>query len=380
MNACAYAIVAGDFVTTGGMDAPNHALASYLARSGRRVHLVGYRVAEELTREPNVVFHRVPKPLGAYALGAPLLGGRGLLHATAIAARRGAVIVNGGNCPFPGVNWVHYVHAAFAPVTAGSAWRRAKVEATHRLNLRTERAALRRAKIVVTNSERTRRDVIDRIGVAQDRVVTVYYGVDAGRFRVAGADDSQATRRWLGWRDEVPHLAFVGALGDRRKGFDVLYEAWRELCARPSWDAVLVVVGSGSELPAWQARSLDDGLADRVRFLGFRPDVPRLLTACDALVAPTRYEAYGAGVHEALCCGLPALVSAAAGVAERYPDALRGLLLDDVESPGDVAASITRWRERASGWREAVAPFAEQLRARSWDDMARDFVAVCERG
>ncbi|MDK2408772.1 glycosyltransferase [Aphanizomenon sp. PH219] len=54
-----------------------------------------------------------------------------------------------------------------------------------------------------------------------------------------------------------------------------------------------------------------------INFLGFRADVPNLLRAADCLVAPTRYEAYDLGVHEALCCGLPAIVSADAGVDER---------------------------------------------------------------
>jgi glycosyltransferase involved in cell wall biosynthesis len=374
----AYAIVTGDFVTTGGMDAPNYALASYLARSGRKVHLVGYRADEELVRSPNVVFHRVPKPAGAYALGAPLLGGRGLVQGTAVAAREGRVVTNGGNCPFPGVNWVHYVHAAFAPITAGKVWRRAKVQATHRMNLMTERVALRTAKLVIANSERTRRDVIERVGIAEDRVTTMYYGVDPARFRGASETDRSAARQSLGWSDGSPILAFVGALGDRRKGFDVLYDAWRQLCALPTWDALLVVVGTGAELPVWRARAIEDGLARRIQFLGFRRDVPTILSACDALIAPARYEAYGAGVHEALCSELPALVSASAGVAERYPESLRDLLLEEVESSSAIAAKIMRWRERAADWRAPVVEFARTLRARSWDDMARDIVSACE--
>ena len=324
------------------------------------------------------MFHRVPKPAGAYALGAPLLGGHGLLRALAVTAQRGAVVVNGGNCPFPGVNWVHYVHAAFTPVAAGKTWRRAKAEASHRVSVMTERVALRAAKVVVANSERTRRDVIERVGISEDRVTTMYYGVDGSRFYAPTDDDRLAARRSFGWPDALPHVVFVGALGDRRKGFDVLYEAWRLLCASPSWDAVLVVVGTGAELPAWRQRAIDDGLAERVRFLGFRKDVPQVLKAWNALIAPTRYEAYGAGVHEALCCGLPALVSASAGVAERYPESLRELLLEDAESPATLAARITRWRARAPDWRAAVVEFGNRLRARSWDDMARDLVTVCE--
>jgi hypothetical protein len=37
-----------------------------------------------------------------------------------------------------------------------------------------------------------------------------------------------------------------------------------------------------------------------------------------------------------------------------------------------------RWRERSSDWRAQTRTFSEQLRARSWDDMARDMVALCD--
>jgi glycosyltransferase involved in cell wall biosynthesis len=94
--------------------------------------------------------------------------------------------------------------------------------------------------------------------------------------------------------------------------------------------------------------------------------------------ARARYEAYGLGVHEALCRGLPALVAATAGVAERYPSSLQALLLDDVESAGDVAGALQRWRADAARLRTDVAAFSEALRARGWDDMARDIVALAD--
>jgi glycosyltransferase involved in cell wall biosynthesis len=242
----------------------------------------------------------------------------------------------------------------------------------------TERAALRAARVVLTNSDRTRSDVITHVGVPAERVHTVYYGIDAASFAEVGEDERAKSRRTLGWPGDRPRVAFVGALGDRRKGFDVLYDAWRLLCALPSWDTDLVVVGTGRELPAWQERAQRDGLAQRFSFLGFRRDVPTLLAACDALVAPSRYEAYGLGVHEALCRGLPAIVAADAGVAERYPALLAGLLLRDVESANDLARALRAWRDDAARIRREVGAFSDALRARSWDDMARDIVARAE--
>jgi glycosyltransferase involved in cell wall biosynthesis len=373
-----YAIVAGDFVRGGGMDAPNFALASYLARSGSLVHVVAYRVAEELSRLPNIVVHRVPKPGRAYAIGAPLLASAGLARAALVAEGGGRVMVNGGNCPYPATNWVHYVHGAFTPIMGSTAFQSAKSATLHRVNLLTERLALRAARTVVVNSLRTRRDVIEHVGVEESRVRTVYYGVDAAAFRPATEDERVRARSALGWSGARPRVAFVGSLGDRRKGFDVVYDAWRTLLARSSWDADLVVVGAGAELPAWRERCVRDGLEGRISFLGFRGDVPRILSACDALVAPTRYEAYGAGVHEALCCALPSLVTSTAGVAERYPDDLRPLLLEDAESADELVAALVRWRERAVEWRRRVGEWSIVLRAWTWDDMAREIMTICE--
>ena len=63
-----------------------------------------------------------------------------------------------------------------------------------------------------------------------------------------------------------------------------------------------------SSRPGRRAR-LASCLEGRVRFLGFRRDMPAVFAACDLLIHPARYEAYGLAVHEALCRGLPALVT-----------------------------------------------------------------------
>lgn len=169
-------------------------------------------------------------------------------------------------------------------------------------------------------------------------------------------------------------MLFIGALGDRRKGFDILFSAWQQLCADSDWDADLVAIGVGAELPLWQRRAAEAGIGSRIHFLGFRSDVPDLLRAADCLIAPTRYEAYGLGVHEALCCGLPALVSATAGVAERYPPHLGDLLILDPENALDLAARLRRWREAIHQYSKMVSTLSEELRGYTWDDMASNIV------
>ena len=365
-----YLLVTGDFVQTGGMDMPNYELASYLAKRGDEVHLVAHRVAEDLIHLDNVIVHHVPKLAGSYLLSEPLLERAGISWAARISARRGRVLVNGGNCRWGDVNWVHYVHAAYTPVHGGSVLRRLKGRLAHQRHLATEREALRRARVIVANSERTRADIVQCLSVPPERVHTVYYGTDASRFRPPTASEREQARAALCWPDGVPVVAFIGALGDYRKGFDTLFAAWKLLSADSHWDVQLAVVGTGAELPTWKQLAARSRLDGNIQFLGFRNDVPTILAACDALVAPTRYEAYGLGVQEALCCGLPAFVTRTAGVAERYPADLHDLLIPDPDDAVALADRLRAWRVQRESYRLRVADLSRKLRLHTWDKMA----------
>ena len=115
-----------------------------------------------------------------------------------------------------------------------------------------------------------------------------------------------------------------------------------------------------------------------MRFAGFRIDMPAVFAALDALVHPARYEAYGLSVHEAVCRGVPALVSASAGVAEHYGAALDDLLIRDPNDAGELSARLRQWRCGVDDWRLRIAPLSETLRLRSWDAMAADIAGLAD--
>jgi glycosyltransferase involved in cell wall biosynthesis len=107
--------------------------------------------------------------------------------------------------------------------------------------------------------------------------------------------------------------------------------------------------------------------------------VDALLAAADLLVSPARYEPYGLNVQEALCRGVPALVSGSAGIAERYPSDLRELILADPEDDRELASRLRSWRSAIPAWKTKVTALGEILRGRSWPEMARDIVTLAER-
>jgi len=370
-----WVVATGDFTTLGGMDRANHALAAWLARSGRETHLVAHRVSPDLASAPGVHVHRVPRPAGAHLIGAPRLAREASRQVRRVG---GAALMNGGNGAIGVPTWIHYLHAAYQPQVASS-WRtRISASAGRWYYLRRERAALAAAPLVICNSERTAGDVRRFYQVPESRLRVIYYGSDAATFSPATPVERAQARQALDITNGRLAAAFIGALGDRRKGFDVVFDAWRTLSATSGWDVDLLVAGEGAEVEAWRARAAQAGLNGRIRFLGFRRDVPVVLAAADVLVHPARYEAYGLGVHEAVCRGVPAIVTQAAGVAERFPPSLHSLIISSPPRADALATSLRAWRASADTWRTRVAPVGAALCARSWDDMAAEIVAAVE--
>jgi glycosyltransferase involved in cell wall biosynthesis len=374
-----WVIVAGGFHQRGGMDRANAALAGHLLDLDVPVHMVGHEIDGPLREHHLATTHEVPRPKGMPAMAEWMLARRGADVARRVVAAtpQARVVVNGGNCPWPGINWVHAVHTAWDVVDDGAPWwsryRNRRLKAIAR---RRERAALQQAEIVIANSEATRRVLIDRVDVASERIRTVYLGSDPTWGPVSDIERA-AARTALGLAADAPVVAFVGALGaDINKGFDLLWAAWQQLAKSGRWDAQLVAAGGGWRQPRWQQEAERAGLASSVRFVGFTSRVREVLAAGDLIVSPVRYEAYGLNVHEALCCGLAVMVTRTAGVTERFDAGMSDSLLPEGVTVLELAERLGRWRRDVDGWRARASATAARIRLRSWDDMAADFVQI----
>jgi glycosyltransferase involved in cell wall biosynthesis len=146
-------------------------------------------------------------------------------------------------------------------------------------------------------------DDLIALGVPPPRVEVSYLGIDAERYRPDPAARA-AVREELGVPAEAPIVLSTSHL---RPGKGV--EALPVLAAR--LDAVVVAAGDGplaAQLAA-DARALGVP-AERLRLLGRRLDVPRLLAAADVLVFPSDgAEGLGLGPMEALAAGLPVVAT-----------------------------------------------------------------------
>jgi glycosyltransferase involved in cell wall biosynthesis len=377
-----WVLVAGGFHRQGGMDKANLVLAQYLVGQGTPVHIVCHFIDADLARHPLVTVHMVSRPASSYFLGAPLLDFTGRRIARRVLGRYpdAHVLVNGDNCLWPGINWVHYVHHAWDEgPSEGPLWFRAKQGLSRWLVRRRERSAARIGRLFITNSNRTSRDLIERLGVDAGRVHTIYLGAES-EWGPVTREEKAAARILFNIPEDRRAAVFVGSIGhDRRKGFDVLLEAWRRLCADPQWDVDLLVAGSGGALGMCREQVSQWKLERRIRMLGFSSRVQDLLASADLLVSPVRYEAYGLNVQEAICRGVPAIVSAAAGVAERYGPECAALLLPDPQDVDDLVARLRQWRSNLPEWEARFERFGNTLRSYGWQDMAREMVSIASQ-
>jgi glycosyltransferase involved in cell wall biosynthesis len=361
------------------MDRANRALALYLLRCGTPVHLVGHEIGADLVSHRLATVDVVPRPARMPAVAERLLSRAGMATARDVVTRfpRARVVVNGGNCSWPDINWVHAVHAVWPVNDDGAPWwsrmrnRRLKTIARGR-----ERDAVPHARLVVANSEATHAALRQHLSIPSERVRTVYPGSDPS-WGLADVAERAAARDRFCLEPGVPVVAFVGALGsDSNKGFDLLWSAWKRLRANGAWDARLLVAGAGWRLARWQHEAARDESLRGVQFLGFTPAVRIVLAAADLLVSPVRYESYGLNVQEALCRGLAVMVTRSAGVTERFDLAMSEALLPVDITAEALASRLMDWRRDVEGWRARTASTAARLRARTWDDMAAEFVEV----
>lgn len=187
----------------------------------------------------------------------------------------------------------------------------------------------RLARHLVANSHATRRIMLDSAPWLRGESVSVIHnGIDPGPFDVA---DSAL----LGLPGGALVFGFVGRLVEW-KGVLELADAWRAVAPRLP-GAHLVIAGEGEMEGAMRARL---GYTERVRWLGFRGDIPAVMRALDVLVFPSWMEGFGLAAVEAMAAGIPVIAADAGALPEVVGHEREGLLVPPGDADALVAAMI----------------------------------------
>ncbi len=228
----------------------------------------------------------------------------------------------------PDIVHTHLVHAdVYGAVTAG----RATVVSTKhnddpfRLGSfrHVERLCTRRARRVICITDALARFNVERIGLPARKVSVVHYGLDdlPAAWGPPGGPTLPKQARVL--------LA-VSRL-EEQKGLDVAIEALAGVRERHP-EAVLIVLGIGSQRGALEDLAAARGISDAVHLAGSVGDVADWLGRAEVFVHPARWEGFGLALLEAMLAGLPIVASEVSSIPEIVADGTTGLLVppDDV--------------------------------------------------
>lgn len=215
------------------------------------------------------------------------------------------------------------------------------------------------ARVIVV-SEALGRKWVKETRLSASKITVIHNGIDVER-----SFDHDTIREDLDINEDAFVIATVAVLR-RGKGLEILIQAAKQV-VEACGDCVFVVVGEGPMSGEWKRLAEEIGVAEHMRWTGYRRDVPAILAAADLFVLPTFADAFPTVLLEAFAAGLPVVASDVGGVPEIVDEGRTGMLVP-AGDPNSLAATIETalkdqlWLQRAG----------EAARAKSERDFSVD--------
>jgi glycosyltransferase involved in cell wall biosynthesis len=232
--------------------------------------------------------------------------------------------------------------------------------AKRRLFRSVEVALARRTHLVVAVSAGEKATMCRERVVHPEQVRVVKNGIDPAPFESALP---YSARELLG-RESRPDALLVGVVGllNVAKGQDLAVRA----LARPGCERFeLVLAGHGEMEGALRTLAAELGVQERVTFLGWRRDVPRILRSLDALLLPSRWEGLPYVVLEAMAAGTPIVAARVDGAVELVEDGVSGFT-HAIESTEELGAALVRTAACTHEQRRALGAAGRALVSREY--------------
>ncbi|WP_280154028.1 TIGR03088 family PEP-CTERM/XrtA system glycosyltransferase [Piscinibacter sp. XHJ-5] len=198
----------------------------------------------------------------------------------------------------------------------------------------------------VALSQQLQRYLLDNIGVAPERVVQLYNGVDTQRFRpasgarppIAGIPFAGSTL-WL--------IGTVGRLSPIKDQVLLARAFVRALEWAPQAKAHLrlVLAGSGPLRSEVERVLADAGVGELAWLAGDRSDVPDIMRGLDAFALPSLAEGISNTILEAMASGLPIVATSVGGNVELLQDGATGRLVPPQDVDAMARALLDDWRD-----------------------------------
>ncbi len=183
---------------------------------------------------------------------------------------------------------------------------------------------------VIALSNTMKKELLSRFGFQPERVHVVYNGVDPDAYGYGHVPI--LNKQTLGLKS-AERAVLVPARFHQVKGHDILFKAIAQ--NRESLrNHVFLLAGEGPLEEPLKRQAAELGISERVRFIGFRNDIPSLLTACDFTVLPSWNEGFPFVLLESMATGKPVIGTDVGAVCEMIYEGKNGFMV----KAGDVDA------------------------------------------
>jgi glycosyltransferase involved in cell wall biosynthesis len=230
--------------------------------------------------------------------------------------------------------------------------------------------AVQRCACVVAISESTKRDVVEQLGIPEDRVHVTPLAARTTTRRMQDGEERRAILKALDLSDR-PFVLYSGTL-EPRKNLERLVKAFASAVQEGHLTEHKLVLAGGNwyrldiEL---RLLALELGIGGRVMTPGYvtNQQMNALMSACDVFAYVSRYEGFGMPPLEAMVCGAPIVTSNTSSLPEVVGNAGIQVSPDDVQGIAGALFRLLTDREENTR-RRALS--REQARHFSWDKTA----------
>lgn len=201
------------------------------------------------------------------------------------------------------------------------------------------------ADLILAVSESVRSNIIEVGRLPAGKVITMHNGIEINGFSKESVSKAVVKRSDFDIPEDAKVILTVAVLR-KPKGIQFVLEALPQILQEAP-DTYYLIIGDGKYRHTLEELARSSKIAERVRFAGFRTDIPALLALGDIFILPTLDDALPTVLMEAMAARKPLIASNVGGVPEILQDGINGILVPpgDPQAIGEACVELLTDRE-----------------------------------